>query len=106
MPTRDTAVWNPTLLSRKRKCSLLLLHYRVNAAYHYRLLILSHMENFKDSERRLTDRPRRKSFDFILEMESFGGRAEIFSTENIRQLRQAVENIRRGSPHPTPSDLY
>jgi hypothetical protein len=63
-------------------------------------------ENFKDSERQVTGRPRRKSFDFILEMESFGGRAKTFHAEGIRVFRQAVDNIRRDSPQPQPGSLY
>jgi hypothetical protein len=43
---------------------------------------------------------------FILEMESFGGRAKTFHAEGIRVFRQAVDNIRRDSPQPQPGSLY
>jgi hypothetical protein len=63
-------------------------------------------ENFKDSERRFTGRPRRKSFDFILQRKLFGGRARTFHAEGIQALRRAVENIRKDSTLPKPGDLY
>jgi hypothetical protein len=63
-------------------------------------------ENFKDSEATLFGRKRRKSFDFILEMEKFGGRAKTFHADGVRLLRKAVENIRKDSPLPKPGDLY
>jgi hypothetical protein len=62
-------------------------------------------ETFKDSEGKITGRPRRKSFDFILEMERFGGRAKVFDVASIQLLREAVDKIRGNSPLD-PRNVY
>jgi len=49
-------------------------------------------ENFKDSERLLTGRNRRKTLDALLEMDgSFGGRARTFLPGGIRKLREMMD---------------
>jgi hypothetical protein len=45
-------------------------------------------ENYKDSERVLKGRRRRKTLELFLEMSSFGGRARTFNPAAIRMLRQ------------------
>jgi len=47
-------------------------------------------ENFKDAERRMTGRKRRKSLECLLATNRFGGRAKQMNTENIRQWRDIL----------------
>ena len=47
-------------------------------------------ENFKEAERTVAGRKRRKTLELLLEMETFGGRARTFDIENLRKVREVV----------------
>jgi hypothetical protein len=44
-------------------------------------------ENYKEAERTITGRRRRKTLSLLLELDFFGGRAKTFSHQNIKDLR-------------------
>ncbi len=48
-------------------------------------------EVFKDAERKVTGRSRRKSFTSILESDAFGGRSASFNRKALAKLREAME---------------
>jgi len=59
-------------------------------------------ENFKESERQLTGRARRKSLAVLLDMAQFGGRARSFTDEGVAALRREVDKIRGGASPSAP----
>ncbi|MDP9158799.1 MAG: hypothetical protein M3O09_01025 [Acidobacteriota bacterium] len=48
-------------------------------------------ENFKEAERHILSRDRRKSLSSILDLDSFGGRARCFRREGIREVKAIIE---------------
>jgi len=50
-------------------------------------------ENFKDGERLLSNRKRRKSLEIILDLDSVSGRAKGFNLESIRELKSIIERL-------------
>jgi len=50
-------------------------------------------EAFKEAERKISGRRRRKSLEFILGMAQFGGRSKTFDPKSIHLLREAVDKI-------------
>lgn len=47
-------------------------------------------ETFKEAERKVTGRVRRKSLEFLMESKRFGGRSKHFETQNLREWRDIV----------------
>ena len=50
-------------------------------------------ENFKEGERLVTNRKRRKSLQVILDLDSVSGRAKGFNLESIRELKSIIEGL-------------
>jgi hypothetical protein len=50
-------------------------------------------ENFKESERKITGRKRRKSLEYLMTTNRFGGRSKGLSTENLRQWRGLLKPL-------------
>jgi hypothetical protein len=50
-------------------------------------------ENFKESERLLDGRPRRKSLEILLDLESISGRAKGFNLASIQELKSIVDHL-------------
>lgn len=51
-------------------------------------------ENFKESERYVVDRKRRKTLELLLSLESFGGRAKAFNRDMLRKLARIHEETK------------
>jgi hypothetical protein len=49
-------------------------------------------ESFKDAQRQFSGRDRRKSLEFLLSTDTFGGRAKTFKPEAFKLLRKVIED--------------
>ena len=52
-------------------------------------------ESFKESERTITGRKRRKTLELLMELKQFGGRSKLFDANSIALLREALDNVKR-----------
>jgi hypothetical protein len=86
----NTAITDKTFAEREMFHSITSLGWETCTALQPADLIA--YETFKDSQRQFSGRDRRKSLDFLLSTDTFGGRARTFKEDAFKVLRKVIDD--------------
>lgn len=86
----NTAITDKTFTEREMFHSITPLGWETSIALQAADLIA--YETFKDSQRQFSRRDRRKSLDFLLSTDTFGGRARTFKQDAFKLLRKVIDD--------------